>query len=152
MREWAQRWGVPQTAIDELIDMATPSRPTVSGDSEAAVQQRVRLEASRRGLRLFRNNVGVLYDEHNRPVRFGLANESAQINKRLKSSDLVGITPVIITHAHIGRRVGVFTSYECKRPGWKFTGKGREEAQHAWLMLVQSLGGIAKFITGEDEL
>lgn len=152
MREWAQRWGVPQAAIDELINMTTPLRPTVPGDSEAAVQQRVRLAASQQGARLFRNNVGVLYDDNNRPVRFGLANESPAINKRLKSSDLVGITPVTITHAHIGRQVGVFTSYECKRPGWQYTGKGREEAQHAWLLLVQSLGGIAKFVTGEDEL
>ena len=152
MRAWAYRWAIPQQAIDELIAMATPHPERGAEGSEAAVQQRVRLEASRRGMRLFRNNVGVLYDETGRPVRFGLANETPAVNKKLKSSDLIGISPVVIRAEHVGHTVGVFTSYECKRPGWEYKGTGREAAQFAWISLVRAMGGIAKFITRGDQL
>lgn len=152
IHQWAQRWGIPREAMAELLALATPPKTLKPGDSEAAIQQRVRLKASHQGARLFRNNVGVLFDECNRPVRFGLANENSKINKRLKSSDLIGITPVEITSEHVGRVLGIFTSYECKRPGWKFTGRGGEQAQFAWIWLIQTMGGIAKFVTGEDEL
>ena len=103
---------------------------------------------SQRGMRLWRNNTGVAFDQTGRPVRFGLSNESAQVNAKFKSSDLIGITPVVIE----GRTVGVFTSLEIKHPGWKYTGGGRETAQKNWLDLVNSLGGIGKFITSLEDL
>jgi len=81
-------------------------------------------------------------------VRYGLGNDSAQVNSRLKSSDLIGITPVSVN----GNPVGVFTSYEIKKPGWRYTGTPREVAQLRWLELVVSLGGIGKFISDVGDL
>lgn len=120
--------------------------------NESPIQAAVRIAASQRGLRLWRNNVGVAYDNRNVPVRFGLANDSAQMNREVKSSDLIGITPHIVVPQDIGRILGVFTSFECKRGGWVYKGTERERAQLAWLELVQSLGGIAKFITGVEDI
>jgi hypothetical protein len=120
--------------------------------SEAAVQTDVRLELSRRGVRVWRNNVGVLQDKDGRYIRFGLANDSRKVNENFKSSDLIGITPVTITPDMVGQTIGVFTSYEIKHEGWKFTQSGRHKAQAAWLMLVNSLGGIGRFITSVNDL
>ena len=118
-------------------------------NSEEVVKQLIRLEASRVGVRLWRNNVGVLQDVYGRPVRFGLANDSPAINKEFKSADFIGITPHVISMLDVGRTVGIFTSIEAKREGWIYTGKGRELAQNNWKDLVLSLGGIAKFSTGD---
>jgi hypothetical protein len=84
-----------------------------------------------------------------RMVRYGLANDSAALSKCLKSSDLIGITPHTVSAYDVGRLLGIFTSIEVKRPGWKYRGTEREQAQHAWLQLIISLGGIGRFSTGE---
>jgi len=145
---WAARWGLPPQAIQELQDALTVTANHADGKSEAYVQQQVRLETSRRGARLFRNNNGACKSEDGRMVRYGLGNDSAQVNSRLKSSDLIGITPVSVN----GNPVGVFTSYEIKKPGWRYTGTPREVAQLRWLELVVSLGGIGKFISDVGDL
>lgn len=118
----------------------------MSGMSEASIQQRLRLWASKRGVRLWRNNVGVLKDERGVPVRYGLANESKAMNQNIKSSDLIGITPVTVTPDMVGKTLGVFTAYECKAEDWSYRANKREIAQLKWLELIQSLGGIAQFI------
>lgn len=116
--------------------------------SESAVQAAVRLEYARRGYRLFRNNVGVLVDQTGRPVRYGLANDSAALNQRLKSSDLIGWRPVVVTLGHIGLTIAQFVSLEIKPPGWHLTpGDKRAPAQKAWLDLVAGDGGEARFVT-----
>lgn len=122
---------------------------TATGISESASQAAVRLEASRLGIKLLRNNVGVLQDARGVPVRYGLANESHSVNAAVKSSDLIGWRPVLITQQHVGQVIGQFVSRECKRPGWKYSGTDREKAQLAWLTLVASGGGDASFCTGE---
>jgi hypothetical protein len=120
--------------------------------SEAYSQSQVRLEAPRAGVTLWRNNVGVLTDLTGRPVRFGLANDSRQLNEALKSSDLIGWRPVLITPGHVGRTIAQFVSRECKAPGWKYTGTDRERAQKAWLDLVAAAGGDSAFATGPGTL
>ena len=115
--------------------------------SEAAAQQRVRLEASQKGARLWRNNCGVLEDKTGRPVRYGLANDSPAVNKMIKSSDLIGITPHVVTPQDVGRTLGIFTAIEVKRHGWCFRGQDRETAQLRFIILVLSMGGIGKFST-----
>jgi len=148
INQWAARWGLPPQALQELTDALTVTASHADGKSEAYVQQQVRLETSRRGARLFRNNNGACKSEDGRMIRYGLGNDSAQVNNVLKSSDLIGITPVSVN----GNPVGVFTSYEIKKPGWQYTGTPREVAQLRWLELVVSLGGIGRFVSDVGDL
>jgi hypothetical protein len=121
--------------------------------AEDAVQAMVRLRASQLGWRLFRNNVGVLLDETGRPVRFGLANDSKQLNAEYKSGDLIGIRPVLILPEHVGRTLGVFASVECKHPNWvPRASDTRYQAQKRWADLITSLGGYAHIVTGPEQL
>ena len=162
--DWLTRWSVPEQCLLELQDVLnTPTVTTetvgaLAGVSETAVQQNIRVEASKRGLRLWRNNVGACIDENDRHIRYGLANDSKKMNKVIKSSDLIGITPHLVMQGDVGHVHGIFTSIEVKKAGWQF-GRAkigeqadRERAQHAWLKLVTSMGGFAKFATGVDDL
>lgn len=152
---WANRHDIPHEALAELKVLLGVDQPLIKplhGQSEAAVQTRVRVEASQKGLRLWRNNVGMLMDENGIPVRFGLANESQQMNKKIKSSDLIGIRPVLIKPHHVGSTIGQFVAREVKRGDWKFTGSDRESAQLKFLELVLSLGGDACFARSDDTL
>jgi len=118
--------------------------------NEASIQAQVRLDASKLGWRLFRNNVGVLVDSRGTPVRFGLANDSNVVNKHIKSADLIGIKPVLITQDMVGQTIGQFVSRECKWSGWKYNPKDeREAAQQRWIDMINSMGGDAKFTIGE---
>lgn len=118
--------------------------------SEAAVMSRVRAAASQS--RLFRNNVGVAVDATGRHIRYGLANDSATIARRMKSSDLIGFTPRVVTASDVGRMTAVFTAIECKREGWEFKGDAHETAQFNFINLVKSYGGFAGFCSDVDEL
>ena len=152
---WAVKWGIPYDAVDDLrqeMGMVNTDPPVVVGQSESAVQSLVRLEASRLGARLFRNNVGAGYLDNASFIRWGLANESERMNQQIKSSDLIGIRPVLIGPKHVGRTLGVFLSREVKEAGWHYTGTAREAAQLRWLELIASLGGDAAFATGEGTL
>ena len=120
--------------------------------SEAKVSQDIQLEAPRHGVVLWRNNVGVATDMSGRPVRYGLSNVSPQQNKKFKSSDFIGITPVLITQDMVGQTIGAFTSIEAKNSSWHWTGKGREVAQNNWLELVRKYGGIAQFAAGVEDI
>lgn len=120
--------------------------------TETLVQADVRLKASHQGFRLWRNNVGVAVDKRGIPVRYGLCNESKQMNKNIKSSDLIGIRPITITQDMVGKVIGQFVAIEVKKEDWKYTGNLREEAQQRFLTLVQSLGGYAKFINNSEDL
>lgn len=119
-------------------------------EAEAYAMSIVRLQEARApGVTMFRNNNGVLKNPAGRPVRFGLANESKDLNERLKSADLIGWESVLITPAHVGTVIARFRSREVKRAGWHYTGTPREVAQQAWAHLVNAAGGDAAFTTGE---
>ena len=62
--------------------------------TESNVTAAIRLEAAQAGHLLWRNNVGACVDTRGRYIRYGLANESKAVNANIKSSDLVGITPM----------------------------------------------------------
>lgn len=150
--QWAIRNQVSHAALAELYDMwgigTEPESSVAKPGNEAAVQQAVRLEASQIGMRLFRNNVGACKDETGRVIRYGLINDSAQMNKRLKSPDLVGIKPVLITESHVGLIIGQFVGREIKKPGWVYAGTDREVAQLACGQLLTRFGADWKFCTG----
>ena len=134
--------------------------------SEATVMQEVRLEVSRRNARVFRNNNGVAVDNRGNRVRYGFANESKQINQILKSSDLIGFTPVVITPDMVGKKVAIFTAIEVKKSSWKYTGDmpcickpGKsqcihchEKAQNTFIDMINNQGGYAQFVTDPEEL
>ena len=118
--------------------------------NEATALSQVRLELARRQWPAWRNNVGVLMDAKGRPVRYGLANDSKQVNSMVKSGDLIGVRPVVITPDMVGQTIGQFASWEIKRPGWKYNPHDQHEvAQLRWQQIVVAAGGYALFTTGE---
>lgn len=158
LHQWAAKWGVSGEAVaDLMVAYGHEGTAALVGDNETpanetAVVQAIRVEAAQKGLRLFRNNNGATYDENGRFIRYGLANDSEAVNKRIKSADLVGIRPIIIGPHHVGHKIGQFVSRECKAPGWRFSNTPREQAQQRWAELVLSLGGDAAFATAVGSL
>jgi hypothetical protein len=156
LSSWAERHGITPEAMDELRTLAgvasqpTPGQRALPALSEAGVQTRVRLAWAQRGGALWRNNLGAMEDPHTGGVvRYGLANESAQMNRAIKSADLIGIMPVRITPDMVDSVIGQFVSREVKRPGWRWTGSAREKAQLRWAEIILALGGDAAFTTGD---
>ncbi len=155
--QWAARWGIPAQALDELVGVTwAPAAATDATYTEAGVQSRVRLEGAQKGVRLWRNNVGVLLDVDGRPVRYGLANDSKALNKRIKSADLIGWRPHLVMPADVGKLLAIFLSRECKPVDWKPPRSGAAledyEAQQRWAQLVQRDGGDAAIVQGVGSL
>lgn len=151
--EWAQAHNIPLAAVHDLLrrfgaieEDAMPAQ--LPGSSEEAVQAQARLQLGRDGGRAWRNNVGALKDKTGRMVRYGLANDSKRLNDVLKSSDLIGIKPVVVTPAHVGTVIGQFWARECKSMGWRYSDTDHERAQLAFIQLINSLGGDAAFANG----
>lgn len=149
--QWATEWNIDPRAMQALRmylgAWGTPGQE--DGTSERVVESQLRLEAAARGdILLYRNNVGALLDERGVPVRYGLANESKQANKIIKSADWIGIYRRLITPADVGHHIGQFVSVEAKRIGWTFTGAGRETAQMNWGATIAAYGGFARFYAG----
>ena len=158
IRAWAAKWNVPLAAVQEMeAAFATDHPPRIDPSdhapgSEARQQSLITLEAARLGIPLLRNNVGALMDKNGRPVRYGLANETKERNKLLKSADLIGIRPRLIVADDVGTTIGQFLSLECKAEDWRFTGNAHELAQQRWVQFVTRFGGEARFITGPEQL
>lgn len=153
MEQWAQAWGVPPAAVADLRARlgADAAPPATSGQrNEATVSAGVRLDAARAGWLLWRNNVGAYRAESGQLVRYGLCNDSAALNRRYKSSDLIGLRPMTVRPEHVGQTLGLFVAREVKRAGWQYTGRDREAAQLNYLNLVAAHGGDAAFTTGGE--
>lgn len=155
LRHWALRHHVSLEALAELSALlgsdGTPTAGEASG-SEARVQSRVRLAAPYADMRLWRNNVGAIKDDRGVPVRYGLANDNPALNKRLKSSDLIGWRRRVIAPADVGTTIAQFATLECKHEGWTYRGDEHEEAQQRWIGLVVADGGYGRFITAPEQL
>lgn len=154
LKQWAEKWGISPKAMQELATTLqfislVESYPM---PDEASVSGQVRIEASRKGCLMWRNNVGVLQDDRGVPVRYGLANDTKAVNKVLKSSDLIGIRPVIIEQRHVGTKIGQFLAREVKRADWRYTASEREQAQLNFISLVQNNGGDALFTNGTGSI
>lgn len=154
LSDWANDWCVSDDAMAALYQIMgfKPDTPVeLEGKNEAYVQSAVRLAAPMAAMTLFRNNVGALKDERGVPIRFGLGNDTAALNKVFKTGDLAGwqsgwfrdyetLEPV---------KVAVFAMAECKKAGWKMTPTNAHEiAQLRAINMVQAGGGIACFTTG----
>lgn len=111
--------------------------------AEHDLLNRIRLNASRQGARLFRNNVGQgwvgrlvhkaagrVVLENARPLHAGLCTGS---------SDLIGWTPVVVTADMIGQTLAVFTAVEAKTGRVQVT-----DDQRRFLAAVEKAGGIAR--------
>jgi len=113
---------------------------------ESASASHIRLDAAQLGVDLWRNNVGVLLDVNGRPVRYGLCNESKKQNEIVKSSDLIGVTPTVITQEMVGHVVGIFTAVETKKSDWRMVPSDeRAIAQQTFHDIVRRVGGYAGF-------
>lgn len=121
--------------------------------SESAVQSRTREAFAYIGP-VWRNNVGAAEDKTGRQIRYGLGNDSAQLNAVIKSSDLIGITPVSCFVPSLGwSTLGVFTALEVKASGWKFSPTDeRAVAQAKFHDIVRQAGGFAGFVVDPSDI
>lgn len=121
---------------------------------EHTIQQEIQIQARHYDCHLLRNNSGALPDTNGTPVRFGLGNISKAHNDKIKSSDLIGFTKVIITQEMVGKTVAIFTAVECKEEYWDVNKKfdAREIAQEAFIKWINNNGGIAFFANNIDDL
>lgn len=149
--QWARRHGVSQAALNELLQHLTSvqTNPSNAVDArsgtEANNQKLTTMDAARYGARLWRNNVGACVDENGNFLRYGLCNETKEINEACKSSDLIGIKPVTVTSEHVGHVIGQFVAREMKPSDWQYSATKREKAQLAFINLINALGGDARF-------
>lgn len=156
LEQWAIRHGVSMTALHELRQLfgieQKPEAGSGANGSEARVQSELRLNASKRGARLWRNNSGAGYMQDGSFVRWGLMNDSKAANKQLKSPDLIGVKPVLIEPSMCGQIIGQFVARECKPEGWQYTGTSREQAQYNAIVLLTALGADARFANSGDDI
>jgi hypothetical protein len=121
--------------------------------SESNIQARTRLAATAKRWRLWRNNRGAAKTDSGSYIRFGLANDSKTIGDVLKSGDLIGWRPVIITADMVGKVLAQIVSVECKAADWKPSENDKHYlAQKRWIDLVNREGGYAVFITDPSQL
>lgn len=127
---------------------------------EGEASKIARIRASELGMRLFRNNTGVLKNQDGIPVRYGLGNESQKLVKERTFGDYVGITPIVITPEMVGSTVGVFSMLEMKAPDTLVSTikkannhpQSREAAQFRAIKHIRELGGMAWFASCEHDV
>lgn len=154
---WAATWGISALALADLRHaLAAECRPGTraeEGFSEAAVQSRLRRDlAANPDLLLWRNNVGACEATNGRVIRYGLANDSAQMNDVVASADLIGIYRHIVRPVDVGRALGLFVSIECKKQDWRMptTPDAALQAQINWATAIATYGGISTFNNGNE--
>lgn len=157
--EWATAYPEAYQALSGILcHLGTPPDTLDPGASEGEVQQRVRLDLAAKGVLSWRNNVGATPAScrkcgfKQQPVRYGLANDSAKLNKRIKSADLILGIPRIICPEHVGSKILQLGSLEVKHHGWTPCYDAHEKAQSAWAALLQHHGGYARFTTGDTDV
>lgn len=109
---------------------------------ETKIMRDIQVEASARGSRLWRNNVGLFETADRRKIRTGLCPGS---------SDLIGYKPLVITpelaQKLIGTKIAIFVACEVKDQ------RGRlSKEQAAFLTQVAQDGGIAFVAKSKDEI
>jgi VRR-NUC domain len=107
--------------------------------SETHLVRQIQLDLSTGDVRLFRNNVGRTQDivPPHRWIHYGLC---------VGSSDLIGLTSIVITERMVGRRLAIFTAIEAKSEHGRPT---RE--QKSFIHTVSTLGGLAGIARSVDD-
>ncbi len=100
---------------------------------EVELIRNILLSASEHGIRLFRNNCGMLQDSDGRWVRYGVCNPGG--------SDLIGWTPRVVLPSDVGHTFAIFTAIEAKTGRLKPT-----HEQESFLAAVERAGGIARVV------
>lgn len=112
---------------------------------ETAVSKKVQIVAGKIGSILLRNNRGKFRTlDGKRIVAAGLEAPG--------SSDLVGVTPVLVTPEMVGCTLGVATFAEVKRRDWTKPSAEHEKDQENFIIQMEKLGAFAFFINDEAVL
>lgn len=168
--QWHLKWSQAASELEALL--VAESHPPLDHKnpghaSEARAQQETRMHIAQQGAFGFRNNVGATKAEElhvcpscsyrfkvvQQPVRYGLGNDSAKMNKNMKSHDVILAIPRIITPQMVGSKIAQFGSVECKREGWTFNPNDPHEvAQAKWGFFITQAGGFSAFSTGRVKL
>ena len=121
---------------------------------ESTVSQEIQIQSMYHHCTLMRNNSGVSVNPAGQLVRFGLGNTSKKRTDEIKSSDLIGITKIVITQEMVGQIIGVFTAIEVKKEDWNPGKKldAREKAQNRFISWIVSQGGFAGFCNSVENL
>jgi hypothetical protein len=85
--------------------------------------------------RLWRNNVGGLYDQRGRFVAYGLGSHAGSVLSG--TSDAIGLHSITISPEMVGRRIAVFVAIEAKDRA------PLTPDQRAYLTIIHEAGGIA---------
>lgn len=107
---------------------------------ENVIQTNIRLVMGRFRILLLRYQVGLFYTKDGRPVKIGEPGVS----------DLIGMTPHIVTQEDVGRTIGVFTVLETKQVK-DSTDKARRKQQGNFLRVVNRGGGLGAIVRSEEE-
>ena len=109
--------------------------------TEKDIERRIIKYCSQIGSTVFKNEVGLAWTKNGYPIRFGLC---------VGSSDLIGITPVVITEDMVGKKIGVFTALEIKK-NKKGSYKATDQ-QKAFINFINNNGGKAGVIDSENDV
>jgi hypothetical protein len=67
--------------------------------------------------------------------------------------DRVGCVPVVVTPEMVGKRIGLFVSVECKKPGRRSEpSRGMSKHQELVMDAVRAAHGISEVVDGENDL
>lgn len=106
--------------------------------SETKIRKQIQVALSKNGYTMWRNNTGSLLNSKGVPVKFGLC---------VGSSDLIGLSQVVITKNMVGKTLAVFTAIEIKAEN----SKGATIEQQRFIQHILNNGGIAGIATSDDE-
>lgn len=106
--------------------------------SETSTMHGIMLAIGNGAVRVWRNNLGMLWDKNGRAVRFGVANPGG--------SDLLGYKTVRITADMVGQDIAQFIAIEVKEPRGVVTA-----AQANFIAAVNEAGGRAGVCRTVDE-
>lgn len=105
--------------------------------TENIIQSEIRLRLSEMRAGIFlRYNVGTFLTMDGRPVKIGEPGVS----------DLIGITPHVVTQEDVGKTIGVFCALETKKLKNDKTAKSRKLSQGNFLRRVNALGGLGAIV------